>query len=70
MALDGDSGWIHYKDATLFGVTRPTAIVDIVRFEDSCLVEHWNVIQELPANATNSLALFSWPNGAGTPTNA
>jgi len=29
-----------------------------VRFEESCVVEHWDVIEELPANATNPLALF------------
>jgi predicted SnoaL-like aldol condensation-catalyzing enzyme len=57
-ALDGDFGWIHYRDVGLPGVTRPTAIVDIVRFEESCVVEHWDVIEELPANATNPLALF------------
>lgn len=57
-ALDGQFGWIHYRIVGFPGTVRPTAIMDIVRFEGSCVVEHWDVIQELPANATNPLALF------------
>ena len=57
-ALDGNFGWIHYKVVGLPGTLRPSATADIVRFEESCVVEHWDVMQELPANATNPLALF------------
>ena len=57
-ALDGNLGWIHFKDVELPEAARPVAIVDIVRFDGSCVAEHWDVIQELPANATNPLALF------------
>lgn len=57
-ALDGDFEWIHYKDVGIPGTTRPSAVADILRFDRSCVVEHWDVMQELPANATNPLALF------------
>lgn len=37
---------------------EPAAVVDVVRFEGTCIMEHWDVIQERPGNATNSNALF------------
>jgi len=30
-----------------------TAVVDIYRFNGSCMVEHWDAIEALPANSTN-----------------
>jgi len=30
-----------------------TVAVDIYRFEGSCMVEHWDAIEGLPANSTN-----------------
>lgn len=49
-------GAVHYK------VTQPgsplTAYADFYRLNGTCIVEHWDVIQSLPANATNPLALF------------
>ncbi|KAL7906637.1 hypothetical protein GGI35DRAFT_458552 [Trichoderma velutinum] len=30
-----------------------TGVVDIFRFEGSCMVEHWDVIEGLPPNSTN-----------------
>ncbi|KAJ2971953.1 hypothetical protein NQ176_g7433 [Zarea fungicola] len=30
-----------------------TGVTDIYRFEGSCMVEHWDVIESLPANSTN-----------------
>ena len=53
---DGDSGFAHYR-LDGFG-SQPTALVDVYRFNGSCIVEHWDVIEALPANATNPLALF------------
>ncbi|KAF9871447.1 hypothetical protein CkaCkLH20_11094 [Colletotrichum karsti] len=55
--FDDNTGYIHYRLDTL-GASQPTAIVDIFRFNGTCIVEHWDVIQERPANATNPLALF------------
>ncbi|KAK0251104.1 hypothetical protein LTS09_013810 [Friedmanniomyces endolithicus] len=40
------------------GGIGPVAIADIFEFTDSCVKEHWDVTQELPADATNPLALF------------
>ena len=36
----------------------PLALADIYRMEGTCIVEHWDVTQYLPANATNPIALF------------
>ncbi|KAL7928410.1 hypothetical protein V8C35DRAFT_285257 [Trichoderma chlorosporum] len=30
-----------------------SGVVDVYRFEGSCMVEHWDVIEGLPANSTN-----------------
>ncbi|KAI9707029.1 MAG: hypothetical protein M1820_004617 [Bogoriella megaspora] len=54
--FDSPFGVIHYRwDQP---GQAPTAITDIWRFNGSCVEEHWDVIQALPANATNPLALF------------
>lgn len=48
--------WIHYRMDILGSL--PSAVVDLYRFEGSCIVEHWDVMEEKPANATNPLALW------------
>ena len=55
-ALQDNIGYIHWKDQGLN--PRTTAIVDILRFEGGCIMEHWDVIQEVPANAVSSHPLF------------
>ncbi len=37
---------------------RGTAIVDIFRLENGQLVEHWDVIEEVPTQAKNSNSMF------------
>ncbi|UKZ80098.1 hypothetical protein TrVFT333_007863 [Trichoderma virens FT-333] len=32
-----------------------TGVADIYRFEGSCMVEHWDVIEGLPPNSTNPM---------------
>jgi predicted SnoaL-like aldol condensation-catalyzing enzyme len=56
-AFDQGIGWIHYR---VQGGPLPveTAIVDVYRFNECCVAEHWDVIEPLPANATNPRALF------------
>ncbi|QIB64954.1 nuclear transport factor 2 family protein [Kineobactrum salinum] len=46
----------HYR----FGADDPLgkAIVEIFRFEDGRMVEHWDVIQDVPATAVNSNGMF------------
>jgi predicted SnoaL-like aldol condensation-catalyzing enzyme len=54
--FDSPYGMVHYKLA-LPG-QQPIAIMDLWRFEGTCMVEHWDVIESLPINATNPIALF------------
>ncbi|WP_326639227.1 ester cyclase [Nonomuraea fuscirosea] len=37
---------------------RGTAIMDIFRLEDGKLIEHWDVMQEIPAEALNPNGMF------------
>lgn len=50
-----DLGITHVR---VEGQPQPSALVDIYRFNGSCIVEHWDVTEVRPANATNPLALF------------
>ncbi len=36
----------------------PIALADIYRMNGTCIVEHWDVTQETPRNATNPIAMF------------
>ncbi|KAJ7152875.1 hypothetical protein C8R46DRAFT_1302184 [Mycena filopes] len=50
------TGWVHWR---LDGVyPAPTAVVDVYRWEGACIVEHWDIVQTLPADAINPHALF------------
>ncbi|KAF5026470.1 hypothetical protein F66182_1457 [Fusarium sp. NRRL 66182] len=40
------------------GQDQPTAVADFMRFNGSCLVEHWDSIQERPANRTNPVDMW------------
>ncbi|KAF8210042.1 hypothetical protein K438DRAFT_1571373 [Mycena galopus ATCC 62051] len=49
-------GWVHYR---IDGFNpEPTAVVDVYQFNGSCVVEHWDIIQERPVNSTSSHPLF------------
>jgi predicted SnoaL-like aldol condensation-catalyzing enzyme len=54
--FDSPYGMIHYKFAPPTG--PPLAFMDLWRFNGTCMEEHWDVIQSLPANTTNPIALF------------
>ncbi|USW58205.1 Putative NTF2-like domain superfamily, SnoaL-like domain-containing protein [Septoria linicola] len=56
VGLDGDRGWVHYRSEG--AGMEPSAIVDVFRFNESCIEQHWDVFQTKPANATNPLALW------------
>jgi predicted SnoaL-like aldol condensation-catalyzing enzyme len=36
----------------------PSVIVDVLRFEGTCIVEHWDLAGMKTGNETNPLALF------------
>jgi predicted SnoaL-like aldol condensation-catalyzing enzyme len=54
--VDGDHALIHIR------ATRPGApaasVADIYRLEDGKVVEHWDVLQSVPADAVNPRAMF------------
>ncbi|KAJ7129869.1 hypothetical protein C8R43DRAFT_957349 [Mycena crocata] len=55
-AFESPAGWVHYR---VDGFSpEPTAFVDVFRFNGSCIVEHWDVLQERPVNATSQHPLF------------
>lgn len=54
--VDGDLAMVHVK------ASRPdapdAAVADIYRFEDGRIVEHWDVLQPVPANPVHDHAMF------------
>lgn len=57
VAADGDLVWLHVHSRQ-----RPEdlgrAIVDIFRVENGKIVEHWDVIQTVPATSANANTMF------------
>jgi len=51
VAADGDLVWVHVKDGN-------QAIVDIFRLSCGKIVEHWDVIQNIPSSAANTHPMF------------
>jgi predicted SnoaL-like aldol condensation-catalyzing enzyme len=57
IAIDGDLAFVHARYLDLFG--QETAGVDIFRFDDAGkIVEHWDVLQPVPAEAKNTNTMF------------
>jgi predicted SnoaL-like aldol condensation-catalyzing enzyme len=54
---DGDYVILHVHAIREPG-TRGSAIVDIFRLENNKIVEHWDVIQEIPEKAANTNGMF------------
>lgn len=53
--FDNDLGIVHSR---VEGQPQPSALVNIYRFNGTCIVEHWDITELRPANATNPVALF------------
>jgi predicted SnoaL-like aldol condensation-catalyzing enzyme len=49
-------GWLHQK-MEMSGQAF-TAVVDILRMNGTCIMEHWDVSQQKPSNSQNPIALF------------
>lgn len=54
---DKDLAWI-FSRVDQVGQDQPTAAADFFRFNGSCIQEHWDVLQERPANRTNPLDMW------------
>lgn len=55
--VENNIAFIHTR-MDIKGAPEPIAVVDIWRFDGSCMVEHWDVYQARESNSTNPLALF------------
>ncbi|KFF48580.1 hypothetical protein GY26_13615 [Gammaproteobacteria bacterium MFB021] len=56
-AADGDLVWLHVH-ASHGENDRGEAVVDIFRVEHGLIVEHWDVIQPVPAESANDNTMF------------
>src|SRR5271155_2022848 len=57
VAIDGDLAFVHVRYLDWLG--QETAGVDIFRFDaDGKIVEHWDVLQPVPATAKNANTMF------------
>ena len=54
---EGDYVILHVHSVREQG-SRGRAIVDIFRLEDGKIVEHWDVVQEIPEKAANANGMF------------
>jgi predicted SnoaL-like aldol condensation-catalyzing enzyme len=54
---EGDYVILHVHAVRIPG-TRGSAIVDVFKLENGKVVEHWDVIQEIPEKAANTNGMF------------
>jgi len=55
--VDGDLAAVH-NEARFSPDQRPSAVVDIFRVENCKIVEHWDVIQQVPERSMNDNGMF------------
>ena len=51
-----NTGYVHFREDV--AVAPPTAVVDILKFDGTCIVEHWDVAQARPENPSNPRAMW------------
>ena len=56
-ATDDDLVWLHVH-STNGAEDRGQAVIDIFRVKDGQIVEHWDVIQPVPATSANENTMF------------
>lgn len=56
-ATDGDLVYLHVH-STNGPDDRGQAVMDIFRVEDGKIVEHWDIIQDVPAESANDSSMF------------
>ncbi|MFK4729768.1 nuclear transport factor 2 family protein [Agromyces mediolanus] len=56
-ATDGDLVYLHVRSTDRPGELG-SAVVDVFRVDDGLIVEHWDVIQEVPAESANDNTMF------------
>ncbi|MDI7491794.1 nuclear transport factor 2 family protein [Cronobacter dublinensis] len=56
-AADGDLVWLQVH-STNGSHDRGQAVLDIFRVEDGKIVEHWDIIQDVPEKAANANTMF------------
>ena len=54
---ENDLVLVHHK-RTLSPTDRGSAVMDIFRFENGKIVEHWDVIQDIPETPANDNTMF------------
>jgi predicted SnoaL-like aldol condensation-catalyzing enzyme len=54
--VDGDLAAVHLRGAP--GAHPPAAVADFYRLKDGKIVEHWDVLQPIPAEAANDHPMF------------
>ena len=57
VVAEGDTVALHVHSRTN-SQDKGVAIVDIFRIKDGKIVEHWDVIQEIPSEAANDNTMF------------
>ncbi|WP_420143036.1 nuclear transport factor 2 family protein [Sphingobium sp.] len=55
--VDGNLAAVHYR-GQLSANDRGAAIVEIFRFHDGMIVEHWDMFQPMPQNSRNAHPMF------------
>jgi len=55
VVAEGDMVWVHLR-MNMFG--KDYSVIDIFRIEDGKIAEHWDVLQEVPAQSANNNTMF------------